>query len=121
MAFQDSWAKPTADELVDLFRVDSFTYIRKTNAQYDPETGVVSETEKVYTKAGAVTKSGMIGQGSVGKTMYLEAWMNTASIDEEFPTTDDFVQYNNRTWNIVQVDPMYSGDILYAAKIRAES
>ena len=77
--------------------------------------------ETVYTAAGAVTKTGMIGEGNVGKTLYLEAWMNTANIDEQFPTTDDLVQYNGRKWNVTEVDPQYSGDTYYACKIRAES
>lgn len=121
MAFQDGWAKPTADELVDLFRVDSVTYIRKSGTSYDPETGEVTQTEKRYDKAGAVTKSGQLSDAQVGKNMYLEVWMNTASIDEIFPTVDDFIEYNGRTWNVVAVDPMYSGDIKYACKVRAES
>ena len=36
------------------------------------------------------------------------------------PGVDDFVEYNGRKWNVVNVDPQYSGDVLYAAKIRAE-
>ena len=120
MASQDSWAKPLAKQLVDLFRVDSFNYIRMTEPVYDPETGDITGGETVFTSAGAVTQSGKMGDGSVGKSLYLEAWMDTAGIAEQFPTTDDFVEYNGRRWNIVNVDPQYSGDVLYAAKIRAE-
>ena len=121
MASQDAWAKPTADELVSLFRCDTVTYIRKSSPAYDPETGEVTQTETRYNKAGAVTKSGQLSDASVGKTMYVEIWMNTASIDEIFPTVDDFIEYNGRTWNVVAVDPMYSGDVYYACKVRAES
>ena len=120
MASQDSWAKPLAKQLVDLFRVDSFNYIRVTEPVYDPMTGTITGGETVFTSAGAVTKSGKMGDGSVGKSLYLEAWMDTEGIAEQFPTTDDMVEYNGRRWNIVNVDPQYSGDVLYAAKIRAE-
>ena len=120
MASQDSWAKPLAKQLVDLFRVNSFNYIRMQEPVYDPMTGEVTGGETVYASAGAVTKSGKMGEGSVGKSLYLEAWLDTAGIDEQFPTTDDLVEYNGRKWNIVSVDPQYSGDVLYAAKIRAE-
>lgn len=120
-ASQDSWAKPLAKQLVDLFRVDSFDYIRVAPKAYDPATGDVTGGETVYASAGAVTKSGKAGDGAVGKTLYLEAWLDTAGIDEQFPTTDDFVVYNGRRWNITSVDPQYSGDVLYAAKVRAES
>ena len=121
MAYQDSWAKPAANRLVNRFRVNTFTYIRKVEPTYDPATGEVFGGETVYTAAGAVLKTGMIGDGNVDKTLYLEAWVNTAAIDEQFPTTDDLVQYNGRKWNVTEVDPQYSGDILYAAKIKAES
>ena len=121
MAFQDSWAKPTADTLVDLFRVDSIDYIRTGIPTYDPATGQVTGSETLYTKAGAVTKTGSIAEGTTGANLYLEVWMNTASIDEIFPTTDDFFDYQGRRWNITSVDPMYSGYTLYACKVRAES
>ena len=65
-ASQDSWAKPLATQLVDLFRVDSFTYIRMQEPVYNPETGEVTGGETVYASAGAVTKSGKTGEGSVG-------------------------------------------------------
>ena len=121
MASQDAWAAPLAVQLVDLFRVNSFTYIRTTAPVYDPATGQVTNGETVYNAAGAVTKSGMLSAGTVGKSLYLEAWMDTAGIDDQFATTDDFIQYNGRKWNITSVDPMYSGDVLYACKVRAES
>ena len=120
MAGQDSWAKPLAGQLVDLFRCSTFNYIRMAEPVYDPATGDITGGETVFTSAGAVTKSGKTGEGSVGKSLYLEAWLDTAGIAEQFPTTDDFVEYNGRKWNIVNVDPQYSGDVLYAAKIRAE-
>ena len=49
MASQDAWAKPLAKQLVDLFRVDSFNYIRMTEPVYDPETGDVTGGETVFT------------------------------------------------------------------------
>jgi len=121
MASQDSWAKPTADTLVDLFRVDSIEYIRTGIPVYDPATGQVTGSETVYTKAGAVTQTGSTGEGTTGSNLYLEVWMNTASIGEIFPTTDDFLEYQGRRWNITKVIPMYSGDTKYACKVRAES
>ena len=121
MASQDSWAKAAANRLVNRFRVNTFDYIRKVEPTYDPATGEVFGGETVYTAAGAVTKTGQMGKGNVGKSLYLEAWINTAAIDEQFPTTDDLVQYNGRKWNITEVDPQYSGDVLYACKIKAES
>ena len=47
--------------------------------------------------------------------------MDTAGIGDQFATTDDMIEYNGRKWNITSVDPQYSGDVLYACKVRAES
>ena len=121
MASQDSWAKPTADDLVDLFRVSDLEYIRTGTSVYDPTTGQVISNDTSYEGAGAVTKGGSIGEGTTGANMYLEVWMNTAYIGDLFPTTDDFLVYQGRKYNITQVDPMYSGDQNYACKVRAES
>ena len=120
-ASQDAWAKPLANQLVDLFRVDDLTYTRVTPGTYDPVTGQVSSTEQVYTKAGAVAVSGSTGEGTTGEDLYIEVWMNTAYIGDMFPTTDDFLQYAGRKYNITSVDPKYSGDETYACKVRAES
>jgi hypothetical protein len=47
--------------------------------------------------------------------------MNTAYIGDMFPTTDDYLEYAGRKYNITSVDPKYSGDENYACKVRAES
>ena len=121
MASQDSWARPLAKELVDLFRVDDLTYIRTGIPVYDPATGSLAGTDTTYTKAGAVAKHGSIGEGTTGANMYIEVWMNTEYVDDIFPTTDDFLEYQGRRYNITQVDPSYSGDTNYACKVRGES
>ena len=121
MASQDSWARPLAKQLVDLFRVDSCDFIRSGSPTYDPATGAVTGTDTTYTGAAAVTKFGINGEGSVGKKYYLECWIDTQGVDDIVPTTDDFMHYKDRRWNIIAVDPAYSGDVEYAVKIRAES
>lgn len=120
-ASQDSWAKPLADELVDLFRVDDLSYVRTGLGTYDPSTGQITGTDTTFTKAGAVAVSGSTGEGTTGSNLYIEVWMNTSYIDDMFPTTDDYLIYQGRKYNITQVDPMYSGDTNYACKVRAES
>ena len=50
MASQDAWAAPLAVELVDLFRVSSFTYIRTTAPVYDPVTGEVTSGRRSTTE-----------------------------------------------------------------------
>lgn len=121
MAFQDSFAKPLADELVDLFRVDDLTYVRTGNSVYNPTTGQVTSSETLYQKAGAITKSGSLGEGTTGSNLYIEVWINSSFIDNQFPTPDDYLIYQGRKYNITEVDPRYSGDTDYACKVRAES
>jgi hypothetical protein len=121
MASQDDWAKPLADELVDLFRVDDLSYVRTGLGTYNPETGQITGTDTTFYKAGAVAVSGSTGEGTTGANLYIEVWMNTSYIDDLFPTTDDYLVYQGRKYNITQVDPMYSGDTTYACKVRAES
>jgi len=121
MASQDSWARPLAKQLVDLFRVSSCDFIRTGTPTYDPATGGVTGTDTTYTGAAAVTKTGNLQDGATGKQYYLECWIDTEGVDDIQPTTDDFMQYNGRKWNIVAVDPAYSGDVQYAVKVRALS
>jgi len=120
-ASQDAWAKPLAKTLVDIFRVDDLSYTRTGATTYDPATGAVSSGETVYTAAGAVTVSGRTSDSTTGSDLYLEVWMNTEYIGGLFPTTDDYLTYQGRKYNITRVDPQYSGDTNYACKVRAES
>ena len=48
MASQDAWAKPLADELVSVFRVNSLSYVRVAPGTYDPATGLVASTETTF-------------------------------------------------------------------------
>jgi len=120
MASQDEWAKPLADELVDVFRVSSLTYFRVSTG-YDPATGEVTTVELTYTSAGAVTKMTNLEAGGVGGPQTLECWVNLSAISNVWPTTADSLQYDGRRWKITQISPMYSGDTKYAAKLQARS
>ncbi len=118
MAAQDAWAKPLAKQLVDLFRVSSLDYVRITSA-YDPATGTVTPTEKVYTGAGAVTKWSNTEDGGAGGPQTLECWVDIEGIDDVWPTTNDQLEYEGKRWKIVSIDPAYAGDVKYAAKLTA--
>ena len=121
MASQDLWAKPLADQLVSLFRVDSLMYVRRVQGLYDPATGQVSATEQNYDKAGAITERRRAEGGGANETFEMEVWMALSDIDEIYPTTDDWFVYEANTWKIVQIDPIYSGDTRYAVKCRARA
>ena len=121
MASQDTWARPLADQLVTLFRVDGLLYVRRTQQGYDPATGQVAATEQSFTKAGAITERRRVEGGGANETYEIDVWMYLGDIDDQWPTTDDWFVYEANTWKIVQVDPMYSGDTRYACKVRARA
>jgi hypothetical protein len=121
VASQDLWARPLADQLVSLFRVDGLLYVRRTQQGYDPATGQVTATEQNFTKAGAITERRRVEGGGANETYEIDVWMYLGDIDDQWPTTDDWFVYEANTWKIVQVDPMYSGDTRYACKVRARA
>lgn len=121
MASQDQWARPLADQLVSLFRVNGLDYVRRTQGGYDPATGQVTATEQTYTGAGAITERRRAEGGGANETYEIDVWMYIGDIDDEWPTTDDQFVYETKVWKIVQVDPMYSGDTRYACKVRARA
>ena len=120
MASQDAWARPLAQELVNEFRVDTFDYIRRVTG-YDPATGDTTQTETVYLKAGAVTQSTNIEEGGVSGPVTLFAWIYLGDIDDIWPTTNDLLRYQGSRWKIVDIDPMFSGDVKYACKLTART
>lgn len=121
MASQDLWAKPLADELVSVFRVNSLMYVRRVSGGYDPTTGAIANTETIYPKAGAITKR-MREENQDGEERYdLEVWMALSDIGETYPTFNDHFVYEDRTFKIQQIDPIYSGDTKYAVKCRARA
>jgi len=122
MAFQDSWAKPLANQLVDLFRVASCNYIRRNQTTYNPGTGEVDILETPYNGAAAVTKLMQANEeGGVSDTRSFECWINLSYIDDIYPTTLDEMEYQGQRWKIVSIDPAYAGDTRYAVKITARS
>lgn len=118
MAFQDGWARPLADKLVDLFRVSSLDYLRVSSA-YDPTAGSVVETVTTFASAGAVTKTYKSEAGGVGEPHTIECWINMSKIGDVWPTTADRLTYQGQQWKITSVTPMLSGDQKYACKIVA--
>ena len=121
MAFQDSWARPLADELVSLFRVDSISYVRRGVPVYDPASGQTNHAEQIFTKAGALTKYYKEEGGGTDGTYTLEVWLYAGDIEDEWPTTRDYFIYNEEEWKVIDINPIFSGDTKYACKCIARA
>ena len=117
MAFQDSFARPLAKTLVNRFRVNSLSYVRESVPTYDPATGTATSSETVFTKAGAVEMSKNIEGGGVAGSQELNAWICLADIGDQIPTTRDHLVYLGKSWKIISIDPLFSGDQLYACRV----
>ena len=115
---QDAWARPLADTLVDAFRVDELTYLRRVQS-YNPTTGDVALTETPFPGAGAVTKTMRNEEGGVGEAYAIEVWVNASRIGDEWPTTLDQLEYDGARWQITRIDPQFSGGVKYACRITA--
>ena len=121
IASQDAWAKPLADELVSVFRVDTLSYVRVTPGAYDPATGTITNEEIIFTKAGAITERRREEVQNGLERFEMDVWMALSDIDEEYPTYTDHFVYEDKTYKIMQIDPIYSGDTRYAVKCRARA
>lgn len=120
MAFQDGWARPLADQMVDLFRVSSLDYVRVVSS-YDPSIGDVTEVETRYPGAAALEVGGLSEEGGTGQPHRIECWINASGIDDIWPTTGDRLEYDGKRWKIISIDPLFMGDQKYACKVVART
>jgi len=121
MASQDAWAKPLADQLVSVFRVNSLSYVRVTPGTYNTTTGTITNAETTYTAAGAVTERRRESVQDGLERYEIDVWMALSDIGEVYPTYADYFTYDNTTFKIMQIDPIYSGDTRYAVKCRGRA
>ena len=117
IAFQDSFARPLAKTLANKFRVNSLSYVRESVPTYDPATGTATSSETTYAKAGAVEMSKNVEGSGVSGSQELNAWICLADIGDQTPTTRDHLVYLGKTWKITSIDPLFSGDQLYACRV----
>nr|BAR34292.1 phage tail protein [uncultured Mediterranean phage uvMED] len=117
IAFQDSFGVPVAKELVDKFRVSSLDYVREDVPVYDPATGAVTSASTTFNSAGAVEMVHNIEEGGVSGRQELYVWMCLADIGDQLPTTRDHLVYLGKTWKVTVIDPILTGDKLYACRV----
>ena len=87
---------------------------------YDPATGNVVNAEAVIPAAGAVTKS-MRGESSgVAEDHSVEAWLDHQTVPWPILPSDR-LDYLGKRWKIIDINPTYSGDVVYASKITARA
>jgi hypothetical protein len=118
---QDAWAKPLALELVNLFRETEITFVRQESQTYNPETGQV-EAAQLRIKCGAAVESVSISEeGGTNETHTATLWFDSNTLPTA-PNTADVVEYKNRIWRIVSIDPLLgSGDTNYAYKLTVQT
>ena len=121
MAYQDTFARPLAQKLVDKFRVNGLDYIRVDEPVYDPATGTSTPTETRFTSAGAVYPS-FEDQDNGGPSNEIEIKVEIflGDVGDVIPTTRDRLDYLDRPWKVVRVD-LNSGDQLYSATLTARA
>ena len=87
---------------------------------YDPATGDITSTETVIPAAGAVTKTMRGEQQGVGEDHSLEIWLDHQVVP--FPVLpSDRLDYLGKRWKITDINPTYSGDVVYASKVTARA
>lgn len=109
---------PVAEELIDSVFPTAIVYRRDDGSTYDPSTGdVTSNTTEHNINAGVLSR-GNSEDGGVGGVIELRLWIHhgTAGLPH-LPETGDQVDYDGRTYKVVQVDPTYSSASLIASKI----
>ena len=126
MAFQDSWAEPLAQELVDLFKVDGCDFVRR-RVTYDPAIGQTVPTETRYPGVVAVEKKIREEAGGIQGEYVMYCWVYIGTIGGEYATTEDAIFYEGKYWKISPRGgnetgvKEYSGDLKYAQRLVARS
>ena len=115
-----AWAKPLANELVSVFRVDSLSYVRVAPGTYDPLLAP-SPTPRPPSPAGAITERRREEVQNGLERYEIDVWMALSDIGEVYPTYADYFTYDGTSYKIMQIDPIYSGDTKYAVKCRARA
>lgn len=118
---QDAWAKPLALELVSLFRETEVTFIRQESQSYNPATGQVEAAQLRIKCGAAIEQVSRNEEGGVGETHTAIMWFDSTTLPTA-PNTADVVEYNQRVWRIVSIDPLLgSGATNYAYKLTVQT
>lgn len=113
----DSWATALAFDAVSTWRTQEVAFVRRASSTYDPATGAVTTPEQRIACGAAIPKLRRIEEGGTAEQHECEAWFDSTTLPL-MPTTADVVEFMDKTWRIVAVDPAYtSGTKHYAYKL----
>ena len=114
----DSTFLPVAVDLIQNVFPSPITYVRNTDAAYDPATGDVTATNEAFEISAGVLKRSRTEAGGTGEDYTLEIWIDHSETGlPHLPTTRDVVTYLGEAWKVTNVDPTYSSKGLIASKL----
>jgi hypothetical protein len=120
MSFADTLL-PLAEGLIDQSFGTPVLYRRRIHGGYDPATGLVTESVVDKQIMAGVLSTGRTEQGGVQEAHQLRLWVHHGPAGLQiFPLTSDRVQYLSAWWQVVSIEPTYSGQALVASKLTCE-
>lgn len=124
----DSIMRPVAERLIESFG-GAITYIQ-TAETYDAATGKTTTTETTYSVISTppVPLSKRLASGQDYRAVYGEVFDTVQAGDlittikalnlPFVPVIGDQILFNNERWQIVRIDPLYSGELAAAYTIQ---
>ena len=73
----------------------------------------------MFPAAGALLYTSNTEAGGSAGPQFIYVWCDMQGIGDIWPTTNDAIDYDGKRWKITAIDPKYSGDVKYAAKLTA--
>jgi hypothetical protein len=120
MSFADTLL-PLAEGLIDQTFGTPIRYQRRIHGGYDPTTGQVTSSTVDREIMAGVLSTGRTEQGGTAEQRELRLWVHHGPTGLQiFPLTSDRVLYLSVWWQVVKVDPTYSGQALVASKLTLE-
>nr|BAR35291.1 hypothetical protein [uncultured Mediterranean phage uvMED] len=114
----DATFLPVAVELIQNVFPTPITYVRNTDAAYDPATGDMTATNEAFQISAGVLSRSRTEAGGTGEDYTLELWIDHSDSGfPHLPTTRDVVTYDGTAWKVVNVLPTYSSKGLIASKL----
>ena len=111
-----------ADTLINDTFDTPIIYIRSGGQTYDPATGsVIEQTQQFEINAG-IEQISITEEGGIGETREIKLFIEHSNKGLPLdPSTGDRIEYLNRRWKVVAIDPQFVSAGLIASYITARS